>query len=157
MPDGRLRNQGPCPPSHTWRPVLLDADKLFCKLHFSHGLDSTNRASRSRRRLLVSPAGSGVLLWPVSARPFARTAPPRHRGTPGRPAEMASRRRARPRTPCHLLPHGRIPAPRSGDLRFPRRVGRPKAARSVSPLFGLFSDRLANFQKKSSEFSVPLL
>ena len=30
-------------------------------------------------RLRVSPAGSGVFLRPVSARPFARAAPPRHR------------------------------------------------------------------------------
>ena len=37
-------------------------------------------ADRSHHRLRVSPAGSGVFLWPVPARPFARTAPPRYRG-----------------------------------------------------------------------------
>ncbi len=120
--------------------VLLDADKLFCKLRFRYCLNCPNRSDRSQHRLRVSPEGGSILLRPFPARAFAGTAPPRHRGTTGGHDQVAPRRRARSRTAGHLSPHGGIPAARPRDLRFPSWMGRPKTARSIS-LPRAFPDR----------------
>src|ERR1700722_13014386 len=116
-------------------PYHLTRRRFSVNCIFPYGLDCTNRSRRSRHRLRLPPAGGSVFLRALPAGALARATPPRYRGASRGPSEVASRRRARPGTTRHFLSHGRISAPRTRHLRFPRWVGRPEAARSVaSPL-----------------------
>ena len=86
----------------------------------------------SRARSRLPAAGSGLFLWPVSARPFRGTTAAEISKCPARFWPMASRSGTRTATPRYLHAHGGIPPPRPGDLRCLGRLGRSTSARSVA-------------------------
>jgi hypothetical protein len=112
--------------------VLLDGGILLGKLHFLYGDLATNRSVGSRSRFRLPAARSGLLLWPLLARPLRGKTSQRHRSARSCACKMAQRSGTRAGASRHFHPHGGISQARTSDLRYSGRFRRSQPSRTVS-------------------------